>query len=128
MSPLKTPVCAGGRFFGKRKPGTLFQSARFCKKRLQGLAAAEFATASAAATTTVATTATAIITTSTASATAEFTAWSAESTATTARRTVFARTRFVHGECTAVEFLAMHLIDCCLSLLVRRHGDEGESA
>lgn len=90
------------------------------------LAAAIFATASAAATT-VSTATTAVVTASTTAT--EFAARATESAATTAAwRAVFAGTGLIDSQGTTVKFLAVKLIDCRLSFLVGGHGYEGESA
>ena len=97
-----------------------------------GLTTAVFAASAAATATTVSSAATAatVITTTTAAAATEFTTGTAAATESTAAasRTVFAGTRFVDCQRTAVKFLAVELIDRCLSRLVRVHRDEGESA
>ena len=126
--------CFGEGHFDKRKPGTRVSTgARFVEDLTLGLTTAVFAASAAATATTVSSAATAaatVITTTAAAAATEFTTGTAAATESTAAasRTVFAGTRFVDCQRTAVKFLAVELIDRCLSRLVRVHRDEGESA
>jgi hypothetical protein len=92
------------------------------------LATAAVATSTAAAAAAVASTATAIAATTAAAAIATTTAAIAAAAASTTGRASFAGTRFIHGQGTAFDRLAIEFRDCLLGVCFRCHGDKGEAA
>jgi hypothetical protein len=115
-----------------RDPACKNQS--FARKRA-GLSAAPLATAAVATSTAapaaaVASTAAAIAAAATAAAIAPTTAAiaAAAASATATGRASFTGARFVHGQGTAFDRLAIELCDCLLSICFRCHRDKGEAA
>jgi hypothetical protein len=108
-----------------------YKNKSFARKRA-GLSAAPLATAavatSAAATTAaVASTATAVAAAAAAIATTTA-AIAAAAASTTTGRASLTGTRFVHGQGTAFDRLAIELCDCLLGICFRCHRDKGEAA
>jgi uncharacterized membrane protein YphA (DoxX/SURF4 family) len=101
----------------------------FARKRA-GLSAAPLAAAAVATSTTVAATATAaaIAAPAAAAAIAATTAAIATAAASATGRASFTRARFVHGQGTAFDRLAIELRDCLLGVCFRCHRDKGEAA
>jgi hypothetical protein len=108
-----------------------------CKKlklcaQTRGLSAAPLATAAVATSTAapaaVASTAAAIAATAAAAAIAATTAAITAAAASATGRASFAGARFIHGQGTAFDRLAIELRDCLLGICFRCHGDKGEAA
>jgi hypothetical protein len=92
------------------------------------LATAAVATSTAAPAAAVASTATAIAATTTAAAIATTTAAIAAAAASATGRASLTGARFVHGQGTAFDRLAIEFRDCLLSICFRCHRDKGEAA
>jgi hypothetical protein len=126
------------RKFVKMRELTGGTSGPACKKpelcaQTRGLSAAPLATAAVATSTAapaaaVASTAAAIAATATAAAIAATTAAIAAAAASATGRASLAGARFVHGQGTAFDRLAIELRDCLLGICFRCHRDKGEAA
>jgi hypothetical protein len=92
------------------------------------LATAAVATSTAASAAAVASTAAAIAATATAAAIAATTAAIAAAAPSATGRASFAGARFIHGQGTAFDRLAIELRDCLLGVCFRCHRDKGEAA